>query len=253
MGRRPQAVQPWSSTKTALAECQKRLGSEVSSAALVIVRELLKRMKRRGAEGIPGTFPRNFDQASWDRAMAELRESFESASMPVGRRIATVELEHRVIYELEAEEFTATVADLLFCVERQHEKRITGTCVVLLGVAAGGPVPRNVDAFESLRKSWDEAMRRARRRMKWDGPGLSAMSAEELCESELMTRAEFDRSQVVTPEMARKRLAFDVLNELRLLGVWVQKMKARDLSKELRFLRKHRLQLRARLRDRSPD
>ena len=93
-------------------------------------------------------------------------------------------------------------------------------------------------------------MRRARKRMRWADPGLSDMSIAELCELELSFREQLARSKELSPEAIVRQLRLEATDELRLIGFWAEKMSPQELRKEVRFLEKHRVELRNRLRTR---
>jgi hypothetical protein len=148
MGRKKKLVQPWSSSKAARLECQARLGDELCNAALSVFQHFLEREKRQ-LTARPGR----------------------------------------------GEQVTGAIADLLYCLERgpyklapesrgpyhpYPESTISGGTGALLAVASGQSAPRGEDAFESLRKRWDQAMKRARQRRRWDGPYVGGTPVEEL-------------------------------------------------------------------------
>ena len=56
------------------------------------------------------------------------------------------------------------VSDLLYLVERKYDVRVTGGLATLLWIASGARPLSSEDRFELSRKTWDEAIRRARRR-----------------------------------------------------------------------------------------
>ena len=62
------------------------------------------------------------------------------------------------------------VSDLLYLVERKYDVRVTGGLATLLWIASGARPLSSEDRFELSRKTWDEAIRRARRRERIGWP-----------------------------------------------------------------------------------
>ncbi len=111
---------------------------------------------------------------------------------------------------LDAEERQTCAADILFVLERVHKVTITGGAAALLEVAAANGKVRSADQFESMRKAWDEALRRARKRETWMGEHLSMNSPREMFELVAFMKPLVKRSprRPPTPDQFRAIIRF---------------------------------------------
>ena len=80
-------------------------------------------------------------------------------------------------------EVTRTVADVISVLERGRGAKFVGSTAALMVVAAGGPSIRSEDHFAKHRKTWDEAIRRARSKERvMSSPHLGEASASSTFE-----------------------------------------------------------------------
>lgn len=143
-----------------------------------------------------------------------------------------------------SDEFIPWMADLLSALERKYESRLTGRVATLLWVASAGRPLSSEDRFERSRKNWDEALRRARKKEYFGGPGMYEAPVSRLHRDRVWSaRRDAPRSKP-SPERVRRILEL----ELEYLREDAQRLSLRELSTLLRRAQRLRESLRSRPR-----
>jgi hypothetical protein len=128
------------------------------------------------------------------------------------------------------DQFVPWVADLLSVLERKRSVRITGRLATLLSLAAGGPPVRSEDRFERSRKTWDEAIRRARQRVAYDAEEIAKVNISRVHETMAYGELRHPGPYKATAESVRANLVF----HLEVLRQVAQRLTLRELNAVLR-------------------
>jgi hypothetical protein len=147
-------------------------------------------------------------------------------------------------YGPSSDEFIAWAADLLSGVERKYRVRITGGLATLLWISSGARPLASEDRFERSRKTWDEAMRRARKRERIGGPGLFHSPVARFHGSLVWLQQLHGRRRPQKPSF--ERLLGFLEFELEELGRDAQRLSLRDVKALLRGIQRVRAYVRVR-------
>lgn len=124
------------------------------------------------------------------------------------------------------DDFIPWMADLLFVLARRYRVRITGGVATLLWIASGARPLVSEDQFDRSRKNWDEAIRRARKREFFGGPGIFGTPVRRFHEQRVRMEQRKHPLPGPTAESYRVILEF----ELDQLGRAVKRLPQRELK-----------------------
>jgi hypothetical protein len=185
---------------------------------------------------------------SAERALAECKSRIGTEALAEAVEVfrlafpsAATDQDEALHEHLDTDERATWAADILFVLERVHKVSISGGTAALLDLANGVSRARNADKFEASRKTWDESLRRARRRETWTGANLAGIPVASFYEMAASSR-DLGRPFPRRP-LTERQLRAMARWELILLRPVLDRMDARALRSLYRKLQTLRLKL----------